>query len=365
MTVVPREPHAARTIRQRTLSSPQVWYAGGVFLILAMAALRLASAFFLPVFASALLALLLAPPVRWLTKRRVPIGLAAGIVILAMVGVVGMTLFTLARPAAAWISRAPETMEQAQEKIQKVIAPIYSLQATAAKVQQVTASPVSGEKPKTQVEVAPAGMLSRVSGTTIGVFGAVSTVLFLTFFLLAAGERFSEKLSDIMPERHRRETIAALRDMQSQMSTYLSTSVLIRSGLGLATWGVLKLVGLPNPGLWGATAAVLNFIPYLGSLAMLIIIAVASLVTFDDTHHVLLAVGGFFIVSILEGNVVTPMLLGHRLPLNAVAIFVGLLFWGWIWGITGAVLAVPLMVMIKVISDRVKALEPLGVILGS
>ncbi|HEY4320244.1 MAG TPA: AI-2E family transporter [Gemmatimonadales bacterium] len=363
MTVTPRSPRAPHTLRPRTLTHPEIWFAAGIFLILAMAALRLASAFFLPVAASALMSLLLAPLVRWLSRRGVPGGVAAGLVLLGLVVVAGGTLFTLARPAAAWLGRAPATMEQAQEKIQKVIAPIYSLQRTAAKVQEVTAAPTG--KVRTEVEVAPAGMLSRVSGTTIGVFGAVSTVLFLTFFLLAAGERFSEKLGDIMPERHRREMIGALRDMQAQMSTYLSTSVLIRTGLGLATWGALKLIGLPNPALWGVMAAVLNFIPYLGSLVMLLIIAVASLVTFDDTEHVLLAVGAFFLISLLEGNVVTPMLLGHRLPLNAVAIFVGLLFWGWIWGITGAVLAVPLMVMIKVIADRVKVLEPLGVLLGS
>jgi predicted PurR-regulated permease PerM len=90
-----------------------------------------------------------------------------------------------------------------------------------------------------------------------------------------------------------------------------------------------------------------------------------SLATFDDTRRVLLAVGSFLVISVLEGNVITPLLLGHRLPLNAVAIFLGLLFWGWIWGITGAVLAVPLTVLVKVIADRVRPLEPLGVLLGN
>ncbi len=356
-------PAARRTLRERALAHPERWFAAGSFLILLMAAMRLASAFFLPVIASMLLALLLAPPVRWLARRRVPGGLAAALVVLSVVVVLVAAITMLARPAAVWIARAPETVTQAQARIRKLTAPLVTLQRTAARVQAATSTP--GEPVKTKVEVAPPGLLSKIPGTTVGFFGAVSTVLFLTFFLLAAGERFSEKLGDIMPERYRREMIEGLRDMQAQMSRYLSTSAMIRTGLGLATWGALKLIGLPNPALWGVVAAVLNFIPYLGSLVMLLIIAVASLVSFDDTRHVLLAVGAFLLISVVEGNVVTPMLLGHRLPLNAVAIFVGLLFWSWIWGITGAVLAVPLTVLVKVIADRVAPLEPLGVLLDN
>lgn len=359
-------PAIRHTLHERTLAHPERWFAAGTFFILLVTALKLASAFFLPVVAAALLALLLAPPVRWLSKRGVPAGLGAGLVVTALVVVVGAGIFSLARPAAAWLARAPDTMEQAKEKIQKIARPFYNLQRTAAKVQEATSTPSpDGARKPTKVEVAPADLFSTLPGTTLGFLGAVSTVLFLTFFLLAAGERFSEKLGDIMPERFRRQMIDGLRDMQAQMSRYLSTSAMIRASLGLATWAVLKLVGLPNPALFGVAAAVLNFIPYLGSLAMLLIIGVASLVTFDTTHQVVIAMGAFFVLSIVEGNVVTPLLLGHRLPLNAVAIFVGLLFWSWIWGITGAVLAVPLTVLIKVIADRVRPLEPIAVILDT
>jgi predicted PurR-regulated permease PerM len=360
------KPAGRATLRERTFAHPERWYSAGTFFILLVAALKLASAFFLPVVASALLALLLAPPVRWLSKRGLPAGAAAGLVVTGLVVVAGLGIFSLARPAAAWLARAPQTMEQAQEKIQRIARPLYNLQRTAARVQEATTtSPTDEARKPTKVEMAPAGLFAKLPGTTIGFLGAVSTVIFLTFFLLAAGERFSEKLGDIMPERYRRQMIGGLRDMQAQMSRYLSTSALIRASLGLAAWGVLKLVGLPNPALFGVTAAILNFIPYLGSLAMLLIIGVASLVTFDTTEPALIAMGAFFVLSVVEGNVVTPLLLGHRLPLNAVAIFVGLLFWSWIWGITGAVLAVPLTVLIKVIADRVQPLEPLGVILDT
>lgn len=357
---------APRTLRERTLAHPENWFTAGTFLILLVAALKLASAFFLPVIAAALIALLLAPPVRWLSRHRVPAGLAAAMVLAGVVVVVSASITTLARPAAAWLNDAPATLAVAQQKIQRLAAPLYNLQRTAAKVQAATASPTpDGTKKPTKVEVATDGLLSKVPGTTVGVFGAVSTVLFLTYFLLAAGERFRAKLGDIMPERYRRQMIDGLRDMQAQMSRYLATSALIRASLGVAVWGSLKLIGLPNPALWGVVAAVLNFIPYLGSFAALLVIGVAALVFFPTTDRVLYCVGAVFVIGIIEGNVVTPMLLGQRLPLNVVAIFIGLLFWGWIWGITGAVLAVPLTVLIKVICDRVKPLEPLGVLLGS
>ena len=357
---------ARRTLRERAFAHPERWFSAGTFLILLVTALKLASAFFLPVVASALLALLLAPPVRWMSRRGMPPGVAAALVVAGLVVVTSLSVFSLARPAAAWLARAPSTLEQVQEKLQRLARPLYNLQRTAAQVQEATANPApDGLHQPTKVEVTSAGLFSKLSGTTIGFLGAVSTVVFLTFFLLAAGERFSEKLGDIMPERYRRQMIDGLRDMQAQMSRYLSTSALIRIGLGVATWALLKVVGLPSPALFGVVAGILNFIPYLGSLATLVIIAVASLVSFDTTQPAMIAIGGFLVLSILEGNVVTPLLLGHRLPLNAVAIFVGLLFWSWVWGVTGAVLAVPLTVMVKVIADRVALLEPLGVIIDT
>lgn len=357
---------ARRTLRERTLAHPENWFTAGTFLILLVAALKLASAFFLPVVASALIALLLAPPVRWLSRHRVPAALAAAMVMVGVVVVVSASITTLARPAAVWLNDAPETLAEAQQKIQRLAEPLYNLQRTAATVQAVTASPtLAGTRKPTKVEVTTAGLMSKLPGTTVGVFGAVATLLFLTYFLLAAGDRFSEQLGDIMPERYRRQMIDGLRDMQAQMSRYLATSALIRASLGIAVWGSLKLIGLPNPALWGVVAAVLNFIPYLGSFAALLIIGIAALVFFPTTAPVLYCVGAVFVIGVIEGNIVTPMLLGHRLPLNVVAIFLGLLFWGWLWGITGAVLAVPLTVLIKVVCDRVKPLEPLGVLLGS
>lgn len=337
----------------------------GIFLLLVIAALRLGSSLLLPITVAGLLALLLAPMVRWLVRRRIPAALAAGLVVVGVTAGLIVAMMVLAAPAADWLERAPKTLEQAERKIRKLAKPLQSLQQTAEKVQQVTQGGVTTSAPPRSVTVAPAGIMSKLSGTTLSALGALMTVIFLAYFLLASGDRFREKFADMLPERHRREMAGAIVEMQRQMSHYLLLTTLINAAVGLLTWGALLAIGFPNPALWGVVAAVLNYIPYVGALVTLLVIGLAGLVTFDTTREPLLAMGAFFVINLIESNIATPTLLGKRLPLNPVAIFVGLLFWGWVWGITGAVLAVPLTVMVKVVADRVGPLKPFGQLLDN
>lgn len=339
------------------------WATVGLFVLALIAALRLASSLILPIIWSVLLALLLAPAVAWLVRRRLPPALAAGLLMLTLVGTLGTVVTLLAGPASSWLERAPATLKQAERKIRKLSKPLEQLQQTAERVETVA----QGNTPGTRAAptAAPAGgLFAKVSGTTIAFAGSLATVVFLSFFLLSMGHRFREKLAQVLPRSQHREVLDAIGEMQQQMSRYLSLSTAINIGVGLVTWGVLSLVGMPNPALWGGIAAVLNFIPYLGALVTIGIILIAGLVSFDTTGQALLAAGAFFAVNLVEGNIVTPMLMGSRLPLNPVAIFGGLLFWGWLWGVTGMVLAVPLMACAKVIADRIEPLKPLGEMLG-
>lgn len=339
----------------------------GILLLLVIVALKLGSSLILPIVVAGLLALLLAPAVRWLVKRKLPISLAAGLVMIGVTATLVVSIALLANPAADWIDRAPTSLGQVERKIRRLSKQLQQLQQTAEKVQQVTQSGVGGGTPKgTQaVTVSPKGLMSKLSGTTISAVGALMTVIFLAYFLLAMGDRFRDKFAEMLPERHRREMATAIVLMQRQMSHYLLLSTLINTAVGVLTWGALLLLDFPNPALWGVVAGVLNFIPYVGAVVTLVVIGLAGLVSFDTTREPLLAMGAFFVINMIESNIVTPMLLGRRLPLNPVAIFVGLLFWGWIWGITGAVLAVPLTVMIKVVADRVETLKPFGELLDN
>jgi len=352
----------ATTAVRSPLVTVQRWALTGIFLILGVAALRLGSTLLLPVAVAALFALLLAKPVRWLTARRVPPGIAAGLVVLSVVACFVTAVYFLASPAAEWMARAPSTLQTAQVKVRKLMRPIAQLQQTARQVEQITSTTPSNQQ---AVKVAPAGLLSKLSGTTIGFLGGFFTVVFLTFFLLAQGDRFREKVSEFVHRRHHSDVQDTLRDMQQQMSTYLFTATTINTCVGILTYLILLAVGMPNPGLWAVMAGVLNFIPYIGAIVTLGLIGLAGIVSFETTSQPFMAMGGFFVVNLIESNIVTPMMMGRRLPLNPVAVFLGFLFWGWVWGVLGAVLAVPLTVMIKVIADRVPSMQTVGVLLDS
>lgn len=341
------------------------WPLVGIFLLLTIAALKIGSTFVLPIVVSVLFTFLLGPPMRWLKRHRIPESLGSAILVFGTVLVICSSLYFLAEPASDWIERAPKTLEQAERKMKRIFRPLASIQATASKVEEAT-TPVAGTNDAQKVQLAKPGLLSRLSGTTINVLGASLTIIFLTYFLLATGPRFRQKLAELLPARaERAHVIEALTEIEVQMSRYLVLTTVINVVVGVLTWGALALIGMPNAALWGALAGVLNYIPYVGALVTLILIGGAGLVSFDQPNTALLAAGAFFVINMIESNLATPMILGRRLPLNAVALFVGLLFWGWIWGIPGAVLAVPLTVMIKVICDRIDALQPVALFLDS
>jgi len=156
---------------------------------------------------------------------------------------------------------------------------------------------------------------------------------------------------------------AVIGEIESQMSRYVVLTTLTRAGLGIATWAFLAAVGLPGAITWGVATFFLSFIPYLGPLVVTVLIGLAALVSFDDTGRVLLVLLGSGAIHVFEGNFVTPHLMGRHLPLNPVAIFLCLGFWGWVWGPVGAILAVPITVSLQIVFFRVERLRPLAVML--
>lgn len=341
------------------------WPLVGLFTLAAIAALKIGSALVLPIVVSIMFAFLLGPPVRWFRRRGLPDAVGAGILVFGTVILLCTSLYFLAEPATEWMARAPKTMDQVERKLKRMSRPLATIQATASKVEEVT-TPEGGNGDPQKVQLAKPGLVSRISGSTASFLGAFLTVIFLTYFLLAAGTLFRQKLVEVLPGRYERShVLEALAEIEVQMSRYIFLTTLINTVVGLLTWAALQAIGMPNAALWGAIAGILNYIPYVGALATLVLIGVAGLVSFDTSQVALLSMGAFFVINMIESNLATPMILGRRLPLNAVALFVGLLFWGWIWGVTGAVLAVPLTVMVKVVCDHIEALQPLATFLDS
>jgi len=336
----------------------------GIFLILLTAALRLGAGLLLPIAVAGLLTLLLDPPVRALHRWGLPTGVGAALVVFGMVGGLATGAGVLAGPASEWVEAAPRVLKEAQARLRRVLRP---LQETARQVDQATESAMQGGRsPAPTVQIKPPGVLQRITGSTAGFVATSLTVVFLTYFQLAMLPVFRKRIAHLIGTRAgARNMEEVLTEIEGQMSRYMLVNTLTSAGVGVVTWGFLAIVGLPNALLWGVVAFLLNFIPYAGALVTVTLVGLAALASFDATGTVLLAVGGCAAINVLEGYFVTPHLLGKHLPLNPVAIFVSLLYWGWVWGAAGALLAVPITVMLQVVASRTERLRPLSVLLDS
>jgi predicted PurR-regulated permease PerM len=190
-------------------------------------------------------------------------------------------------------------------------------------------------------------------------------VLVLLFFFLARGRSMLEQLMGTLTNLEDRINYATIAGtVQKNIAAYLATVTLINSALGLVTTGLMMALGMPNPGLWGVMAGFLNFIPYLGAAVSLMIITLVSALTFDSLLQIALPPMAFLTVTTIEGNFLTPLIVGRRLTLNPIAVFLTILFWGWLWGIPGALMAVPILAVFKILCDAHKPLHPLGALLG-
>lgn len=332
--------------------------------VVVIASLRWGRALVLPIVVAVLLTLTLRAPVRWLARNRIPARLGAALVVLGVIGMVGGATALIASPAMEWIASAPRTIQTVETKVRRIMKPIHALEQSADRMQQ--AAGPSGAKPPTMVQVATPGLIERLTSGSLAAIPAMLSVVFLTYFLLANDALGRRKLAGLLPgpvELDRRERL--LDQIEVAASRFLVTVSVVNLGVGVATTLTLWLIGVPNAVLWGSIAAVLNFVPYLGPMVTITLIAIAATASVDSLAHALVAPAVFLAIHLTESNVVTPLALGRHLPLNTVAIFLGLLFFGWLWGIPGAVLAVPLTVCVRLVCDYVPALGHVGELLDN
>ncbi|HEX5963859.1 MAG TPA: AI-2E family transporter [Gemmatimonadales bacterium] len=320
--------------------------------------LHFAAAFFLPIVLAVLLNLLLSPMVRFLRAHlRLPEPLGAGIVIVVLLGILVFGTYRLTPVASAWVARAPESLATLQRRIQPLRRPVEKVTEAAEQVEQAT----DMDKKTPQVEIKGPSLTKQVFGGTTALLSAGMVVIFLTYFLLASGELFLQKLVGVLPQlKDKKTAVRIVRETELQISVYLVATTLINIGVGVVTGVVLGLLGMPNPVLWGVLAGVLNFVPYVGGLVNTVVLALAAFLSFEDTGQALMIPIAFTIINILEGNLITPWILGRRMRLNTVAVFIGLVFWWYLWGIPGAILAVPMMATLKIACDHIGFLAPLG-----
>lgn len=336
----------------------------GLFLLAAFYTLFLARSFILPIVLALLLSFLLSPVVRFLhNKLRLPNGLAAALVVFGLLGGLGWGVYELAGPAYTWAEQAPRSLRRLERKLSDFKKPVQTMSKATQQMEKMTQVGTGAEPRKVTVETESLGERMFSQATDIVAGGMVMFILL--FFLLASGDMFLRKLIRVLPSlSDKKRAVEIARQIETEVSAYLSTITMINIALGLAVWGILSLLGAPNPLLWGVLAAVTNYLPYLGAIAMIAVLTMVGFLSFDELGRALLVPGSFVALNILESYIVTPMVLGRRLTLNPVVIFLALTFWGWLWGITGALLAVPIMVVFKIFCDHSEPLASIGEFLG-
>jgi predicted PurR-regulated permease PerM len=334
----------------------------GLFVLAILYTVYFARAFLLPIVIAVLLDFLLSPVIRGLKRLRIPEPVGAALVVLTLLGVLGGGVYSLAGPAQTWIARAPQSLERLQTRLRELRQPVEEMTRTAERVEAATEVQKGGTP---EVVVRGPRLSERLFGSTqLFVASALETVVLL-YFLLAVGDLFLQKLIRVLPQfKDKKMAVTIARETEASISTYLFTVTLVNLGVGAVVTLVMLAVGMPNAVLWGALAALAEFIPYLGSATLLGTLALAGLVTFPSLGHALLVPASYLAVNIVQANFVTPVILGRRLTLNPVAILVGLIFWWWMWGVAGAFIAVPLLATLKIFCDHIESLAPIGEFLG-
>ncbi len=344
--------------------------AGQVALIVlgAIAFLYFARPVVLPIVLACGAAMTLKPLIRWLSYCHIRPPLGAAIVLCLLVTVVAICFLQLGRPAAAWVNDAPEHMSQLRQRVQKMFPRVARFSEAAAAVNNLGAT--EAEKNEEQMR-APTIELktSRVPSTFInwtGTFLAgVSETLVLLYLLLASGDLFLQKLVRVMPTlSDKKRAVEMSHEIQQNISLYLFSVTLINLGLGMVVSAGLFWLGIPNAAMWGMLVATLNFVPYFGPVVGIIVLGMVGLLSFDTLWQGLLPAAWYLLLHTLEANFITPVLLGRRFTLNPVVIFVSLIFWTWLWGVPGALLAVPILVSITVVCDHVPSLSSVGELLA-
>lgn len=331
----------------------------GLFLLAVFYTLYAARSLLLPVALAILFSLVLSPAVRGLRKTGIAPPVGAALIVLLMVFGVGLGAYSLVDPATRWLQHAPQTLESLEVKLRKLKKPVERVQAATQQVSSMTQVD-NGKKP-TPVVIQETGFAQAVLASTQTLLFNGVTALILLYFLLASGDTFLRKLVHVLPRfRDKVRAVEMAHAIEQEVSHYLFTITYINAGLGLATAVAMFLLGMPNPALWGGMVALLNFIPYLGASINLIVLTLVAILSFDSLAHAALVPITFLGLATLEGQIVTPLVLGQRLTLNPVIIFLALMLWGWMWGIPGMLIAVPFLVVLKIVANRIPALGPLA-----
>ncbi len=318
----------------------------------------------LPIILGLMLALTLSPIVRGARRIGVPAPVSAVLLVASFGVAIVVGGYAASGPIGNWIAQAPELGEQVQAKLRGLTESVEKVKEATEEVGDITEE--AGSARVQRVAIEQPGILNSAVSNAASAGTTLAVTLVLALFLLASGDMFRIKLVEVAPKlSDKKRALKIMYGVERAISRYLLTITLINAGLGIVVWCLMMVAGLPKAYVWGLVAFVFNFLPFIGAVAGVILVALFSILTFDTLGAAILPPLLYLTATSIEGQIITPSILGRRLELNTVSVFVTVVFWGWLWGIAGALMAVPFLVIVKVVCDNVPSMSMLGHFLGS
>ena len=353
------EASGAMPLPQNTLTLVLI----GIFILMLLTALRAASEVVLPIVFALVFHLLLQPSMRLFARLHIPKMIAALLIVSTFCGGAVALGYELSGPAARWLAKAPASLPRLEARLLMFKKPVEDIQKASDKVDKITETAAPNRR---SVSVAGPKLSSSLFSGTRSLLAGMLTTVILLFFLLSSGDLFLRRFVEVLPTlANKKQAVDIAHEVESNISKYLLTISLMNAAIGIATGIIAWLCGLSDPVLWGATAFLLNYVPILGPIVCTAILFLAGLLTFDSIWAASLPAGLYFLLHLIEGETLTPLLLARRFTLNPVLVVASLVFWFWMWGVAGAFLAVPMLATTKIICDRIRPLMALGHFLGA
>jgi len=329
----------------------------GLFILAVFYTIYFMRSILLPLVLALLLSYLLRPIVRGLARLKIPLPVSSALLLIGFFGLIGYGISTLAAPTAGWLAKAPAGFTELQQKLLPVRKSVAQVTQATGEIEKLTST--NSETKAIELKRHPITEMLFVR-TPEFVASAVLSLILL-YFLLVYDQTFIAKLVKLLPTLSDKKTAVGIaHDIESQISRYLFTITAINVCLGLAVGSAVGLLGLPNPVMWGVMVALLNFVPYLGALTGIICMTIGATLSFDSLGYAFVFPAVYLTLGVIEGSFITPWVMGRSLTLNPVIILLSLTFWGWMWGIVGIILAVPILAAFKILCAHIKPMEPLA-----
>ncbi len=337
-----------------------------IALILGLGAMFVAADLLVPIVVAVLAYLTLRPTESRLCRLGLPRPLASGLVIFALFATLALIISLLYTPAQRWIDVAPQSLGRVRENFRSVAKPLTTLDRADSTIQSATAT-VDDAPKEVKVSLEKPSMVdeSTLVNQTGRWLAFVAAIAVLTFFMLSTGDDLLNRMLVVLPVRTDRDhVLQKLAEIQRSVGSYLAQITCINIGLGVVVTIVMWAIGMPTPVLWGVMATLFNYVPYVGALAGTAIIFLAAASTFDTIDRAVITALAFWSTTAVEGQFVTPSIIGKTLKVGPVVVLITVAFWGFLWGLPGVFLAVPLLIVQRKVFASFEATYPLAVVLG-